>query len=252
MKTDINQIDFMDELKPVAPGGRIGIIALATDLTIEQELRTMMPPEVEVFTNRVKNSNPLTLENLRAMQGDIGRAADGLLPGEGVDAVIYGCTSGAAAMGNEVIATEIRKSQNAPFTTPLLALEAACEALGVRKLSILTPYISEINHELVKCLTAAGQTVVNVNGLGFTDDCVASGISVESICRYAKQTFCEPAEALFISCTALRAASVIDKIELEVGVPVMSSNQILAWHALRLLGYQKPIDGFGKLLRLSL
>ena len=244
-----NDIDFSDPLLPDAKGGRIGVVALATDLTIESDLRRMMPPGAEIFTNRVQNANPLTLENLRAMRGDIRRAAAGLLPGAGVGAVIYGCTSGAAAMGDDAVVREIQMSQNAPATTPLLALDAACAALSADSLSILTPYLPEINREMVKRQRAAGRTVVNINGLGFDDDCEASRISPSSIRKHAARAFCRPAKALFISCTALRASEVIGEIENDIGAPVIASNQALAWHALRLLGRDDAVEGFGELFR---
>ena len=56
------------------------------------------------------------------------------------------------------------------------------------------------------------------------------------------------ADLLFISCTALRASLVLDQIEQSLGKPVLSSNQVLAWHSLQLVGYPQPISGFGRLL----
>ena len=95
----MTELNVAYELEDIAPGGRVGLIALATDLNSETDLRRMFPDGVEMFTNRVLNANPVTLENLRAMGGDITRAARGILPGLGVDVMIYGCTSGTAAIG---------------------------------------------------------------------------------------------------------------------------------------------------------
>lgn len=243
----INEIVFDGALAPA--GRRIGVVALATDLTIERDLRRMLPPGVEIFTNRVLNANPLTLANLCAMRGDIARAAAGLLPGSGVDAVIYGCTSGAAAIGHQVIAQEIQKAHpQAPVTTPLAALTAACTALQVTRLSIFTPYIAEINRTLAAQQTAAGLTVINIDGLGFDDDSEVANIAPADISRLAKQACRAQAQALFISCTALRASAVIAEIEEAIGKPVITSNQALAWHAVQLLGGGAPVSGFGRLL----
>ena len=110
----------------IAPLGRIGFLALATDYNSEQDLRHILPKGTQLFTNRVANANPMTLENLRAMAPDITRAAAGLLPGFGVDAVIYGCTSGTAAIGEEKVEAAIRAAQpDVPVTNPL---KAACAA----------------------------------------------------------------------------------------------------------------------------
>ena len=57
------------------------------------------------------------------------------------------------------------------------------------------------------------------------------------------------AEALFISCTALPALEIIDKVEKKLNIPVFSSNQTLIWDTIRSIGYKLPIKGYGKLLR---
>ena len=69
--------------------------------------------------------------------------------------------------------------------------------------------------------------------------------------REAATTIDRPnADALFICCTALRACRVIEAIETDVGKPVVTSNQALAWHALRLAGYNDPVRGHGRLMTL--
>jgi maleate isomerase len=58
------------------------------------------------------------------------------------------------------------------------------------------------------------------------------------------------AEALFISCTALRAAEVVAEIERRIGKPVVSSNLATAWMALRLCGDDRPRPELGRLMAL--
>ena len=55
------------------------------------------------------------------------------------------------------------------------------------------------------------------------------------------------AEALFISCTALPALSIIDKLEKQLDIIVLSSNQALIWDTLEKIGKNNSITGFGKL-----
>ena len=57
------------------------------------------------------------------------------------------------------------------------------------------------------------------------------------------------ADALFISCTALPALEILEKVEKKVKKLVLSSNQTLIWDTLRSVGYKSPIQGYGKLLR---
>ena len=80
----------------VAPRAAIGLIVLATDNTIEHEFRQIVP-RVEgaaVFHTRILNDPDINEETLRAMEGRIADCARTLRPGERIDVVAYGCTSG--------------------------------------------------------------------------------------------------------------------------------------------------------------
>lgn len=236
-------------LNPVAPDGRIGLIALATDINIEQDLRRIYPPTVEVFTSRVRNYNPLTIENLRRMEPGISAAADSILPGTQLDAMIYGCTSGTVAIGIDRITELVQQSRpGVPVTNPVIAAFAAFKTLGVQRISILTPYTEAVNREVASIFATHGYEVLNIAGFGFEDDTAMTFIDPQDITKTATE-ICDPqADLLFISCTALRASLVIDQIEQSIGKPVVSSNQALAWHSLQLAGYQKQVHGFGRLL----
>ena len=237
-----------EPLDTVAPGGRIGLIALATDFNSEQEFRLWLPADVQVFTNRVLNANPLTLENLQAMSHDISRAAAGILPGLALDAMIYGCTSGSIAIGVEKVESLIQKScPGIPVTNPVTAVRAALERLQARRISILTPYIEEVNREMVRTFDTLGVEVINILGLGYDDDILISGISSPVILEHALNACDDTADALFISCTALRTEGIIGEIEQALGKPVISSNQALVWHSLKLIGYPHKLDAPGAL-----
>ena len=238
------------ELEKVAPLGRIGLIALATDFNSESDLRRMLPEGVDVFTNRVMNKNPLTLENLREMSMDLSRAAAGILPGFGVDAMIYGCTSGTIAIGAEKIQSFIHETcPEVPVTNPVTSVITALNHLEAKRISIITPYLGEININLKNYFESQGLEVLSLFGLGVDDDIDITKIPTDVIYD-AAITHCHPdAEALFISCTALRASFVLQEIESKIGVPVVSSNQALVWHVLRLLNCSATVEGYGKLLR---
>ena len=62
----------------------------------------------------------------------------------------------------------------------------------------------------------------------------------------AVETGCD---AVFLSCTNLRTLNVIPEIEARIGKPVLSSNQVLAWHLLRLAGCHAVDDAPGVLWR---
>jgi len=234
----------------IAPLGRIGLIALATDFNSEQDLRRMYPDGVEVFTNRVLNANPVTLQNLRNMAGDISRAAGGILPGFRLDAMIYCCTSGTVANGAKKIEALIHEScPGIPVTNPVSAALAAFTHLGAKRISVLTPYTEEVNLEMATYFGNHGIEVVNIAGFGYENDIDMTTIPPMEIAAAASNVIADDADLLFISCTAIRASLVIESIEQAIGMPVVTSNQALVWHSLKLVGYAHGIAGYGSLLQ---
>jgi maleate isomerase len=55
-------------------------------------------------------------------------------------------------------------------------------------------------------------------------------------------------DAVFISCTNLRALNLIAELESKLAKPVISSNQALGWHCLRLAGVKSKLSQYGRLL----
>ena len=236
------------QLDEVAPAGRIGLIGLATDFNSEQDLRRMYPDGVEVFTNRVLNANPVTMQNLRNMAGDISRAAGGILPGFSLDAMIYGCTSGTVANGAEKIEQLVQQScPGVPVTNPVTAALAAFAHFGAKRISILTPYTEEVNLEMARYFEDHGIEVLNIAGLDYESDIEMTGIPPRDIADAAIGVCDDNADLLFISCTAIRSSMVIEQIEKRLGKPVVSSNQALVWHSLKLLDSNAAVTGYGSL-----
>ena len=245
---NVQQVQTDVSLDTIAPLGRVGLLALATDYNSEQDLRRIFPDGIEIFTNRIKNANPTTIDNLRAMAGDITRAAQGILPELGVDAMIYGCTSGTIAIGTNSINELVHAAwPGIPVTNPVVAAQAAFKAFGAHKISVLTPYLEEVNYEMGQHFVEQGYDLLNIAGFGFANDIEMTSISPETIYRGALEV-CDPqADLLFISCTALRSSLAIARIEKDLGKPVVTSNQALAWHVLQLLGKTVEVQGFGSL-----
>ncbi|MDP2572540.1 Asp/Glu racemase [Vibrio penaeicida] len=236
-------------LDNLAPSGKVGVIALATDFNIESDLRKIYPSDVQPFTSRVRNVNPLTIDNLQKMAPGISAAADSILPGTALDVVIYACTSGTVAIGEQKVTELIHSTRpNTLVTNPLSASIKAIQTLGATRISILTPYTESVNHAIATHYSENGFDVLSVAGFGFDDDTQMTFISPKDIAQAALSSCHSDAELLFISCTALRASGVIEQIEQELGKPVVTSNQALAWHSLTLMHYPNSLSGFGVLL----
>lgn len=235
---------------PMPERARIGLLGLATDLNSEADLRRMLPAGVGLYSNRVRHMNPMSLEALRRVAEDLPRAGRDLLPGLELDVVVYGCTSGTIAMGEaETLALIARARPSRHQTTPVTASLAALAHLGARRVSILTPYRSEVNRALGEYYASRGLDVLNVAGLEMDDDYAMTALSPEFIVSAGLQAMAPDADALFISCTALRSSLAVERLEAALERPVVTSNQAIVWHALQLAG-ESATSAPGRLFRI--
>ncbi len=98
-------------------------------------------------------------------------------------------------------------------------------------------------------MTAQGYEIAELTGLGITNDSDMVRVSPRYIRDFAVSLDRPDADAIFISCGALRTVDVIEEIEASVGKPVIASNQAMLWHCLRLAGIDDQFDGLGRLVR---
>lgn len=215
---------------------RMGLIALATDLNSEADLRRMLPTGVGLYCNRVRHANPMSLEALRRVAEDLPRAAHDLLPGLDLDVVVYGCTSGTIALGEAQTLALLARSRASRYqTTPVTASLAALSHLKAGRVSILTPYTAPVNQALGEYYASRGLDVINVSGLDMEDDYAMTAVSPECIVAAGVKAMAAQADALFISCTALRASLAVKRLEAALNRPVVTSNQAIVWHAMTLV-----------------
>ena len=75
-----------------------------------------------------------------------------------------------------------------------------------------------------------------------------ASIQPETILAAGKALDRPDIDGIFISCTGMRGHWALDALEQAIGKPCLSSNQAQLWDALGLIGYDKPIKGFGSML----
>jgi maleate isomerase len=93
-----------------------------------------------------------------------------------------------------------------------------------------------------------GFTIDRFTCLGLTDDREMARIAPDEIVKFAIEAMDPQSDALFISCTAVRAAGVAADIERAIGKPVVTSNLATAWQCLRICGDVAPKPVLGRLM----
>ena len=178
-----------------------------------------------------------TPERLRAMEPDLAGGAELILPGEALDAIVYGCTSASVCIGDDVVREQVARGKpGCPVVTPVSAALKGLQALKAKRISVLTPYVPETSRPMAALFEEQGFAIDRFTCLNMTDDREMARIAPDDIVVLAGEATDRKSDALFISCTALRAAGVIGRIEAETGVAVLSSNYAAAWNAARICG----------------
>lgn len=252
MQTDIRRAATPPQLDDRPIEKRVGLVILATDHTTEVDFQRMVASgTIGLYTARIPYENPTTPENLRRMQPRLSEGAALILPGEPLDAICYSCTSASVVIGDETVEAAIGAAKpGVPVVTPPLASVAGLRAFGARRISVLTPYTVETSTPMAAYFTRHGFEIVSFTCLGFEDDREMARISPRSLLQAAVEATAPDAEALFISCTALRAAASVPAIENAIGRPVISSNLATAWRCLALCEADEPRPGLGRLMAL--
>jgi len=232
---------------------RVGLIILATDHTTEVDFQRMVASErIGVYTTRIPYANPVTPENLRAMQPSLTSAAALILPDEPLDVVMYSCTSASVVIGDAEVGAAVRAAKpNAAVVTPTAAAVSGLKAFGAKRISVLTPYTIETSKPMADYFLSLGFEIARFTCLGLNDDREMARISPDEIVAFARQATAPDSDALFISCTAVRAAGVAAEIEAIIGKPVVTSNLATAWACLRLCGNETARPELGRLMTLA-
>jgi maleate isomerase len=230
---------------------RIGLITLASDFTIEKDfIDVIRDKDIDLFVNRIECYNPLTSENLIKMSQKVTEVTKDILPDQKIDCVVYGCTSGTIAAGYNSIEKKIKLAKSeAKVTTPSSAAVKALKKLKIKKISVFTPYIKDLNNDVIDFFKKENFTITSNSYFDIKNDLDIGKVDPEYLFEVLSQMDLKEADALFISCTALPAMSIIDKLEKKLNKFVLSSNQALIWDTIRSIGYNSSINGYGKLFK---
>lgn len=236
-----------------ATRARLGVLVPSGNTVAEPELRAMLPPGAGLFVTRLPLTGSSEAE-LLAMLETL-EAGTRLLADAQPDAIAFHCT--AVSTFAPHMAGEIRARMGRASPIPALAtadaILAALKALRATRILLVTPYIEPVHQREIAWLTASGFQVAGGGCMGVATNAEMARIPPEAIADrvMAESRGAEArgaaADVCFISCTAIRSAGLIAPLEAALGIPVITSNQVLVWHALRRLGIADAPPGFGRL-----
>ena len=183
------------------------------------------------------------------MVDDVSRETE-LLANADVDVIIYGCSTCSLVGGldwERVLVQQIEFESRIRVETVNQAVVKAFNYLGGGGIGVVTPYDDSLNRLEREYLESHGLNVVSCTGMGLhnpIDICNASEKEILNLASIAA----EYADIIYLSCTNLPAVNLIERIESEYDVPVVTSNQAALWSALDGQDLEDVV-GYGRLFK---
>jgi maleate isomerase len=224
----------------VAAPDQVGIgVVIPYDFALDRELWRWVPAQVSLHLTRTPYQDiPVSVAQAMAV-GDretVAQCTRELLVVEPA-AIAYGCTSGSfigGLAGEAALVASMVEAGAPTAVTTSGAVIAAAHALEVKKVAVVTPYDEAVAAKLRAYLNEAGIEVTAYNDIGLTERIWT--VPYEVTADLARRTAQGGGDAVFLSCTNLLTYDLIASLEQELGVPVITANQVTMWAVLAAAG----------------
>jgi len=246
-----DNIDYRDNI--VIPHNRasIGFILCPTDKTFNSDILSVGIEDVELtFSFKASNHIHPLERNAELELESIKDASAAITPSSDLDVVFFvgGCMS--ALVGTTKVLEAVRAGAPSAMVSSLYtATQRATRAVNAKRISVATSYDAKINALISQTFDSFGIEVLNCQSIPISNSLDFSSISKQKIRKFVLSLDRADADAIVICSTTVRAMETIEEIENIAGKPVLCSNQMAIWDALRSAGVSDRIDGYGSLLR---
>lgn len=236
---------------------KFGVIAPATNTIVQPEYDAMRPRGITNQMARVviPDSPVGTESEFAAMMSQVRGFVEASL-----DAVMA-CSPGAVVFGMSaetfwegVLDTNGVQAhlESRAGVKVILGMQACLAAIqrygGIRRISIITPYMPSGDAQVRRSFTDSGFEVVNLLGLKCNSPLLMAHEPPERLRRAVREVDDSSVELILQVGTNLAFAGIAAEAERWLGKPVLAVNTCTYWHALRSCGIEDRIEGFGSLL----
>jgi maleate isomerase len=240
---------------------RLGVLVPHAAIGSESELAAMAPEGVSIHATRVPlgvmragglMDPTIALEPVRAYADPplVDEAAE-LLAAAPLHAIGFAFTSSSYVRGaadDEMLRRRLEgRTRGIPVAISAASAVLGLRALGARRIALVDPpwFSAELTALGVDYFTGQGFEVAYAGAAGVPSE--QRAINPGQLFEWIREQMPVGADAVAIGGNGLRAVGIIQALEEDVDLPVLTANQVLLWHLLRLSGTHVPIAGYGRL-----
>ena len=242
---------------------RIGQIVPSSNTTMETEIPLMLqsraaqfPEERFPFHSSRMRMKKVTADELKAMDRDSDRCALELSDAQ-VDVLGYACLVAIMSMGKgyhresekRLHQVTVDNGNPAPVISSAGALVEGLHTMGVKKVSILTPYMKPLTQLVVDYIENEGIEVLDAVSLEIPDNLEVGRQNPLAPAEHIKRVNTANADAVVLSaCVQMPSFQSVQQVENSLGLPVTTAAISTVYQMLKALGLDRKVDNAGSLL----
>ena len=225
----------MEEIRTPYTYGALGKVAIVGSAPAISDFHKWLHPEIAIAGAPMPLGR-LDAAGLTAMGERLAQVFEFIHTYDHSDLAFFSCTSGSLIGGEgydeRLCVTCAQAAHTDTAYTTSTAVQRAFDALGVKSMSIITPYPDDVNVAERDFFAGKGYTVYNIDGIPTPDPNnrkLIYKIPPEVIFDFAVEHTDPRADVCFLSCTGMRVLDIIKPLEERLGIPVVTSNQTALW-----------------------
>jgi arylmalonate decarboxylase len=242
---------FGTELLSAAGEPALGLIFPPLNYPIPPDAKRLYPSGVEFLGNGVGLPGGMTLQGYDEAIPRVLPAAQELAQKGAKVISVFGSslTFYKGAKFHQELIDKVAKATGRVATTQSAGLLDGLKVANAKRIAVATAYTDIVTGRLKAFLEEHGFEVTSAKGLGYEQ--IPEGAATQEILqKLGEESYASSnkADALVMSCGALRTLDLIVPLEQKVGVPVVSSTPHGLMNGVRLLGVSPRSKGFGMVL----
>lgn len=228
---------------------RIGLLLPSSSSVQERDIGRALPDDITLHVARMRLNNvdaDSTLRIVQEIESESQKLAD-----VDVDVIIFPATAPSSRNGpgyDRELIKRITAASGKPATTASTALLEALRVLSARQIALGAPWSASVNQSVAAFIEANGVKVLAQEALGLVRNLEIGLLDAQTAYDVGRRVDRPAADAVMLACGNWSTFGIIDRLEHDLGKPVLTTNQVSLWHALKMMN-AGPLGGLGVLLR---